>query len=192
RGEDGIGSMSTLVDHLFHYINGKELNNDSLHLFSSSADELTRNAGQIIDGNVLNIDVTAPGAVIALALMYLKTESEMVVSRLSIPQTQFQLQYVRPDFIVLRVIARNLIMWSSIHPSEDWIKSLIPEVVRSGLKGLGDVIDDIYEMDAEAFVQAYANIVVGACISLGLRFAGTRDGNAQEVLYKYSLYFLNE
>lgn len=26
----------------------------------------------------------------------------------------------------------------------------------------------------------------------GLRFAGTRDGNAQELLYKYAVYFLNE
>lgn len=26
----------------------------------------------------------------------------------------------------------------------------------------------------------------------GLRFAGTRDGNAQELLYKYAIYFLNE
>lgn len=26
----------------------------------------------------------------------------------------------------------------------------------------------------------------------GLKFAGTRDGNAQELLYKYVVYFLNE
>ncbi|KAK4480701.1 hypothetical protein RD792_013783 [Penstemon davidsonii] len=192
RGEDAIGSIDTLVDRLFQYIGGKELHNDRFHLFTPSADEPNRSAGQIIDGSQINIDVTAPGAIIALALMYLKTESEMIVSRLSIPQTQFDLQYVRPDFILLRVIARNLIMWSRIHPSEEWIESQIPEVVRSGVKGLGNEMDDIYEMDAEAFVQAYVNIVVGACISLGLRFAGTRDGNAQELLYKHAVYFLNE
>lgn len=42
----------------------------------------------------------------------LQSESELVFSRLSIPCTHFDLQYVRPDFIMLRVIARNLIMWS--------------------------------------------------------------------------------
>ncbi|KAL0359162.1 UNVERIFIED_CONTAM: Anaphase-promoting complex subunit [Sesamum angustifolium] len=191
-GEEAIGSTDTLVDRLFQYIGGKELHNDRVPLFSSSADEHNRNAGQIIDGNLFNIDVTAPGAIIALALMYLKTESQLIVSRLSIPQTKFELQYVRPDFILLRVIARNLIMWSRIHPSEDWIEAQIPEVVKNGVKGLGSDMDDQYEMDAEAFVQAYVNIVVGACISLGLRFAGTRDGNAQELLYKYAIYFLNE
>lgn len=29
-------------------------------------------------------------------------------------------------------------------------------------------------------------------MSAGLRFAGTRDGNVQELLYKYAVYFLNE
>ncbi|KAL0402924.1 UNVERIFIED_CONTAM: Anaphase-promoting complex subunit, partial [Sesamum radiatum] len=191
-GEEAIGSTDTLVDRLFQYIGGKELHNDRVPLFSSSADEHNRNAGQIIDGNLFNIDVTAPGAIIALALMYLKTESQLIESRLSIPQTKFELQYIRPDFILLRVIARNLIMWSRIHPSEDWIEAQIPQVVKNGVKGLGSDMDDQYEMDIEAFVQAYVNIVVGACISLGLRFAGTRDGNAQELLYKYAVYFLNE
>ncbi|KAL1559265.1 anaphase-promoting complex subunit 1-like [Salvia divinorum] len=190
RGQDAIGSIDTLLDRLFHYIGGKELHNDGL--FSSSAEEHNRSTGQIADGNVVNIDVTAPGAIIALALMYLKTESELIVSRLSIPQTKFELQYIRPDFILLRVIARNLILWTRIQPSENWIQSQIPEVVKNGVSGLGNKTDDVYEMDAEAFVQAYVNIIVGACISLGLRFAGTRDGNAQELLYKYAVYFLNE
>ncbi|KAK2985961.1 hypothetical protein RJ640_028279 [Escallonia rubra] len=173
RGEDVLGSMDTLVDRLIQYVNGKELHN-------------------MMDGTPVNVDVTAPGAIIALALMYLKTESEVVVSRLSIPHTHFDLQYVRPDFILLRVIARNLIMWSRVHPTEDWIQSQIPEIVQNGVKCFGDEMGDSDEMDSEAFVQAYVNIVAGACVSLGLRFAGTRDGNAQELLYSYAVYFLNE
>lgn len=94
--------------------------------------------------------------------------------------------------MLLLVIARNLIQWSRICPAEDWIESQIPNVVKNGVKAIGNDMDDMYEMDVEAFVQAYVNIVVGACISIGLRFAGTRDGNAQELLYKYALYFLNE
>lgn len=104
-----------------------------------------------------------------------------------------------------------------IHPSADWIQSQIPEFIKSGTKGLR-ADDDIDEMDAEAFVQAYVNIVAGTCISLGmllilvfvtvfscvhfstilticlvgLRFAGTKDKNAQELLYEYAMYFLNE
>lgn len=93
---------------------------------------------------------------------------------------------------MLRVISRNLIMWSRIRPSEDWIQSQVPEVVQNCIACLGDEMNDIDEIDPEAFVQAYVNIVVGACISVGLKFAGTRDGNAQELLYKFAQYFLNE
>ncbi|XP_021295540.1 anaphase-promoting complex subunit 1 [Herrania umbratica] len=192
RGEDALGFMDTVVDRLFHYIGGKEIRNERSLLLAPSMDENNRGAGQMMDGTTVNVDVTAPGAIIALALMFLKSESEVIVSRLTIPQTHFDLQYVRPDFIMLRVIARNLIMWARIHPSKDWIQSQIPEIVKNGVKGLRDDTMDIDEMDAETFVQAYVNIVAGACISLGLRFAGTKDANAQELLYEYAVYFLNE
>ncbi|GMI87289.1 pollen calcium-binding protein 1, EMBRYO DEFECTIVE 2771, anaphase promoting complex 1 [Hibiscus trionum] len=192
RGEDTLGFMSTLVDRLFHYIGGKEIRNERSPLIATSVDEHNRGTGQMMDGTTVNVDVTAPGAMIALALMFLKSESEVIVSRLTIPQTHFDLQYVRPDFIMLRVIARNLIMWGRIHPSKDWIQSQIPDIVKNGVKGLGDDTMDIDEMDAETIVQAYVNIVAGACISLGLRFAGTKDGNAQELLYEYAVCFLNE
>ncbi|KAA3482027.1 anaphase-promoting complex subunit 1 isoform X1 [Gossypium australe] len=188
RGEEALGFMDTLVDRLFHYIGGKEIRNER----SASVDEQNRVTGQMMDGTTVNVDVTAPGAMIALALMFLKSESEVIVSRLTIPQTHFDLQYVRPDFIMLRVIARNLIMWGRIHPSKDWIQSQIPEIIKNGVKGLRDDTMDIDEMDAETIVQAYVNIVAGACISLGLRFAGTKDANAQELLYEYAAYFLNE
>ncbi|KDP44743.1 hypothetical protein JCGZ_01243 [Jatropha curcas] len=192
RGEDALGFMDSLVDRLFHYIGGKEIHNERPLFLTPSIDEHNRGVGQMMDGTAVNVDVTAPGAIIALALMFLKTESEPIVSRLSIPQTHFDLQYVRPDFIMLRVIARNLIMWSRVHPSKDWILSQIPEIVKSGVEGLRDDISDVDEMDAETFVQAYVNVVAGACISLGLRFAGTKDGNVQELLYEYAIYFLNE
>ncbi|KAJ8438725.1 hypothetical protein Cgig2_013771 [Carnegiea gigantea] len=143
-------------------------------------------------GNPVNVDVTAPGAIISLALMFLKTESEVIVARLSIPQTNFELQYLRPDFIMLRVIARNLIMWSRIYPSREWVESQIPRIVKDGIEDLEDDKNEMGEVDEEAVVQAYVNIVAGACISLGLKYAGSRNGNAQELLYNYAIYFLNE
>ncbi|KAH9618819.1 hypothetical protein KSS87_009167 [Heliosperma pusillum] len=146
----------------------------------------------MLDGVPVNVDVTAPGAIIALALMFLKTESEVIVSRLSIPRTNFELQYLRPDFIMLRVIARNLIMWSSVNPTKEWVESQIPEIVKNGVEALGDDIIDMEGGDEEAVVQAYVNIVTGSCISLGLKYAGSRNGNAQELLHSYVVYFLNE
>ncbi|OVA02727.1 Anaphase-promoting complex subunit 1 [Macleaya cordata] len=192
RGVDALGFMDTLVDRLFQYIGGKELHNERSLIMAPSIDDHNRGVGQMMDGTPINVDVTAPGAIIALALMFLKTESGVAASKLSIPQTHFDLQYVRPDFIMLRVIARNLIMWSRVQPSRDWIQSQIPEIVKIGVTNLGDENVDCDEIDVEALVQAYVNILAGACISLGLRYAGTRNGNAQELLYNYAIYFLNE
>ena len=42
--------------------------------------------------------------------------------------------------------------------------------MKNGVKGLRDDTMDIDEMDAETFVQAYVNIIAGACISLGMVF----------------------
>lgn len=64
-------------------------------------------------------------------------------------------------------LINSRILLHRIQPSENWIQSQIPDVVKNGVLGLGNRMDDVYEMDAEAFVQAYVNIVVGACISLG-------------------------
>ncbi|KAJ9539792.1 hypothetical protein OSB04_026298 [Centaurea solstitialis] len=192
RGLDAIGFMDTLVGRLFQYAGGKEIHNERSHFSNTSMDDHNRGSGQMMDGTQINIDVTAPGAIIALGLMYLKTESQAILSKLCIPQTHFDLQYVRPDFIMLHVISRNLIMWSRIHPSEDWIQGQIPNVVLGGIKGLKDEMADSDEMDCEAVVKAYVNIVAGACISLGLRFAGTKDGSAQHLLYSYAIAFLNE
>ncbi|XP_057979662.1 anaphase-promoting complex subunit 1 isoform X2 [Malania oleifera] len=192
RGEDALGSADSLVNRLLQYVGGKELYGEKSLPLTLSTEEYNRGAGKNIDGAPINVDVTAPGATIALALMFLKTESEVMVSRLSIPHTHFDLQYVRPDFIMLRVIARNMIMWSRVHPSNDWIQSQIPEIISNGVKRLGDETDDVDEMDAETLIQAYVNIMAGACISIGLRFAGTKNGNAQELLYDHAVYFLNE
>ncbi|GAB4827614.1 hypothetical protein Ancab_034497 [Ancistrocladus abbreviatus] len=190
QGEDTVASMTTLVDRLFHYAGGKDFHREK-SLLTPVTDEC-RGAAQMLDGIRVNVDVTAPGAITALALMFLKTESEVVVSRLSIPSTHFELQYVRPDFIMLRVIARNLIMWSRINPSGEWIDSQVPGIVKNGIERLGDDMFDMDEMDEDAVVQAYVNIVTGLCISLGLKYAGSRNENARELLYSYAVHFLNE
>lgn len=54
-----------------------------------------------------------------------------------------------------------------ICPSGDWIDCQIPEIVKDGIAKLTDDAKDSDEIDVEALVQAYVNIVAGACIALG-------------------------
>ena len=51
-----------------------------------------------------------------------------VAEWLTAPDTQFLLDFVRPDLLMLRIISRGLVMWDSVHPSADWINSNLPEV----------------------------------------------------------------
>ncbi|KAF8720064.1 hypothetical protein HU200_024836 [Digitaria exilis] len=191
HGSDAFGFMDTFLDRLFEYIGSKEVYHEK-HLNATTADDQSGNTGQMMDGAQINVDVTAPGAIIALALIFLKAESEEIAARLSIPNTYFDLQYVRPDFVMLRIIARNLILWSRIQPTKEWIGSQIPETVRSGVSNMSEGAMDTDEFDAEALFQAYVNIVTGACIALGLKYAGSRNSDAQELLYVYTVHFLNE
>jgi hypothetical protein len=74
-------------------------------------------SGQIMEGSVVNLDVTAPGATLALGLMFLRTNDAGVAAHVRVPNTHFALDHARPDFILLRVVAHSLIMWDDIQPT---------------------------------------------------------------------------
>ena len=58
-------------------------------------------------------------------------------------------------------------LFCSIQPSEDWIESQIPDIIKAGMLYVRD--ETIGRgFDAEAVTQAYVNIIAGACISIGL------------------------
>ncbi|MCO5580423.1 hypothetical protein L7F22_034289 [Adiantum nelumboides] len=149
-----------------------------------------------MEGSNVNLDVTAPGATLALGLMFLKTNCEEVAARLATPDTHFALEYVRPDFILIRVVARNLVLWDSVQATEDWIRGQVPEIVKEfigfTMKEKEGYDSRSAEVDMEALAHAHVNILAGACLSIGLRYAGTRSAEAQELLYQYTLYFLKE
>lgn len=150
---------------------------------------------RIKEGEVVNVDITAPAATLALGLMYLRTNNVAVGEQLSIPDTHFLLDYVRPDFILLRVLAKNLVLWDSIEPTEAWAQKQIPAMIQTALAAAelpnsqkDDEIDH-ETMDMEAVRHAHWNIIAGVCLSLGLRFAGQADLRAQQLLLTYIRYF---
>jgi hypothetical protein len=74
---------------------------------------IAKNA-RIKEGSSVNIDVTSPGATLALGLMYLQSHNVAIAARFIIPDTHFLLDYVRADFIYLRCVAKHLVMWDDI------------------------------------------------------------------------------
>ena len=77
------------------------------------------------------MDVTAPGGIMAMALIYLQTDDESAAEALAIPSTYFELDLVRPDFIMLRMLGRSLIMWSRIEPTHSWLTAQLPDIIKA-------------------------------------------------------------
>ncbi|ORY15789.1 hypothetical protein LY90DRAFT_677505 [Neocallimastix californiae] len=120
-------------------------------------------------------------AIIALGLMYLKTNNKMVASYLDLPNKNFSLDSVRADYLLLLVLAKNIIMWDFIEPTEEWIKSQIPEFIIDTL----EKINQNEKLLTPSLKQAYFNIIAGACFTISLRFAGSANQIAYNSLMKY-------
>eukprot|EP00392_Amoebophrya_sp_AT5.2_P001044 g1046.t1 len=67
---------------------------------------------------------------IALALVHLQSNDRIVAERVPIPKNAYQLAGCRPDLLVCRLIARNLVLWDGIEASERWLASQVPLFVR--------------------------------------------------------------
>ncbi|KAK4688589.1 anaphase-promoting complex subunit 1, partial [Tremellales sp. Uapishka_1] len=129
---------------------------------------------------IIDPTVTAPGATLALGFMYLKTGRKDIADMIAIPETALALEQIRPDLLLLRTFARCLILWEHITPTMDWIESHLPPFIQQAHKSHKK--SSSMELTAEL---AYFNILAGACLAIGLKYAGT----ATELAHNNLLFF---
>jgi len=94
------------------------------------------NSSRVREGEFINTDMTAPGAILALGLYFLQTNSSAAAVRLQIPDTRVLIDTVRPDLLLLRVVAQGLIQWNFVRPNIDWIELQLPSIVATSSKML--------------------------------------------------------
>eukprot|EP00094_Tigriopus_californicus_P004479 TCALIF_04317-PA protein Name:"Similar to Anapc1 Anaphase-promoting complex subunit 1 (Mus musculus)" AED:0.04 eAED:0.05 QI:0/0.77/0.5/0.9/0.66/0.7/10/0/1830 len=163
---------------------------DSLHHFmiggpkSAVADKFrTTNVSQTLQfGDNINMDISGPGATLALGLMFFDSGNHAIANWMEAPESQFLLEFVRPDFLMLRTLAKGLILWSEITPSLDWIENHVPKAILPFCM-VRPVDNHPSHVDYETINQAYCNIITGAALIMGIRFAGTCNQQAFEVLF---------
>ncbi|XP_044258257.1 anaphase-promoting complex subunit 1 [Tribolium madens] len=185
QGSCSLGlSDLNISDRLHYYMVG----GNRRPLTGAQKDKYKVPSFQIREGSSVNLDVTAPGATIALGLMYLGTGNKAVADWMAPPETQYLLDFVRPDFLMFRILARALILWDDIIPSKEWVEGQVPSTIRPYcmLKPSPNL-----DIDFEAMNQAYCNIVTGACFALGLKYAGSADENAFQTLLHFCRMFTN-
>lgn len=130
-----------------------------------------------------DLDVKIPGAIMALGLLYLQTDDKDIASALAAPHTEHDLESVRPNILMLRVLASSLIRWDSITPTADFVSSQLPHMLRSR-----SLLETRQRLDSDD--MALYNMIAGACLAIGIRFAGKQHAAAIDVLLGYLDKFL--
>jgi anaphase-promoting complex subunit 1 len=208
-GNSGLSDLR-IEERLYRYIVGglddaemrrKRDEGDRLSLPTTSASSGSEKCSCVYEGDSINTDVTAPGSTLALGLMYMKSGNRTIASTISLPDTHFLLEYVRPDFLMLRVIARSLILWDDVLPSSSWIESQLPSAIKDAFEQMREQAENLAQQrktsaskarrdyDRQAVRLIYTHVIAGACFSIGLRFAGTGNREAASAIFERVLEF---
>ena len=129
------------------------------------------------------LDRATTGATIAMAIIFMKTNDSVLANKVDIPDTTVRFDYVRPDLFLLRTLARHLIMWDSIKPSMKWINASLPKVYRRRSR-----LTSLCQLRSED--MPFFNIIAGLCLALGLRYAGSGQTQARDLLLFYLDQFI--
>lgn len=129
------------------------------------------------------LDQATAGAVIAIALIFMKTHDEDVARKVDIPDTLPQFDYVRPDIFLLRTLAKHLIMWDSIRAEYRWIVKNLPPEHRNDYQ-----LKNIKVLRSE--YMPFFNIIAGLLWSISLKYAGSGDTKVRDFLVKYLDQFM--
>ncbi|PQE20624.1 anaphase-promoting complex subunit 1 protein [Rutstroemia sp. NJR-2017a BBW] len=129
------------------------------------------------------LDKATAAAVVAIALIYMKSENQVLARKVDVPDSILQFDYVRPDIFLLRTLARHLIMWSQIEPSFRWIRKSLPAAYKK--RGRMHSIKNLTSADLPFY-----DIITGLCFSIALRFAGSASTVARDILLHYLDQFM--
>ncbi|KAE8414732.1 hypothetical protein BDV36DRAFT_238328 [Aspergillus pseudocaelatus] len=129
------------------------------------------------------LDRATAGATIALAIIFMKTNDETLAQKINIPDTTVRYDYVRPDLFLLRTLARHVIMWDNIQPSDEWFVQSLPGIYRRRYRLTG-----IRRLKSED--MPFFNIIAGLCFTLGLRYAGSAQTAVRDILLSYLDQFI--
>lgn len=129
------------------------------------------------------LDRAAAGAVMAISLIFMKSEDQIVARKIDVPESVLQFDYVRPDILLLRTVAKNVIMWSKIEPTTVWIQKSLPGLYRPRYKLHGTT--KLKSTDLPFF-----SILAGICFSIALRFSGSASPKVRDLLSHYLDQFM--
>lgn len=160
----------------------------------NSATTADSETSRVKEQSFVNTEIVSPGALLALALIFLKQNDRRLAERIIVPDTMYSLDRTRPSNVFLSVMARSLILWDSIDATKEWILESLPQILRARSKsGQYDVFNLLgesslprqyktSEYDTSSILHARAFAVAGACTAMALKYAGTSNPEAISIL----------
>jgi anaphase-promoting complex subunit 1 len=134
--------------------------------------------------NGAGMSVVSPAACLALGLCFWNTGDSTVIDCLRLPAEKSRMDFIRPDIALLRVMACALVDWSNVLPTSDWVLSMMPPFLLQFVSGATreSPLGEFTPITEKHLRSLYINACVGACLAIGIRYAGSADTRAQEFL----------
>lgn len=133
------------------------------------------------------LDRSTTGSIMACAMIFMKSENERIARDIAVPKTQRHFEHIRPDVLLLRTVASNLIMWSEIKPTVSWIKSKLPSALSEGkICSAASLLNADGALDNRK-LPLY-NVLAGLCWSMSLKCAGGNAGCEQALQLFFELF----
>ncbi|KAA8497318.1 Anaphase-promoting complex subunit 1 [Porphyridium purpureum] len=149
----------------------------------------------VYDSGSIFIDATSPAALMALALMTMQCEDPTISELVPLPRSEWELDRMRPDHVLLRALVRRLNHWAAIEPTGQWLIGdlpafLLPAEPEQQPKADAYDMDRFLDLDtppssltqpgaqgkdSSCALRARAFAYTGAAIALGLKYAGSAN-----------------
>lgn len=134
----------------------------------------------VYEGDCYNVFVSGPAAATALGMMYLQTDHAFIASRMAPPNRRAAMQKLNPLMCHLRSTMASLVRWSAIEPTRHWLYEQVPssllELTQTPVPGLAT-------QQVNYLLMNLAHCLAGHVMALGLRYAGTMDAAARDVIF---------
>ncbi|KAK8034298.1 Negative regulator of mitosis [Apiospora rasikravindrae] len=131
------------------------------------------------------LDRSSAAAIVAIALIYMKSEDHIVARKIDVPDAMLQFDYIRPDLLLLRTLAKHLILWSEIKPTHDWIRKNLPSRYQSRVSPPTQPFNGPGRGPLNSTHLPFLTILAGLCFAIGLRYAGSGDPVVRDLLLNY-------
>ncbi|KAI1822479.1 hypothetical protein F4861DRAFT_389067 [Xylaria intraflava] len=132
------------------------------------------------------LDRSSAAAVVAIALIYMKSEDHIVARKIDVPDATLQFDYIRPDILLLRTVSKHLILWSEIEPSHEWIRENLPRRYHHRVQTpTTESFDHACRGPLNSTHLPFLTILAGLCFALSLRYAGSSNIVVRDLLLSY-------